>query len=331
MADLPKDRVEPSPPFTYCGVNLFGLWYVKGTQTLWLAFHLYGLPSHLPRSLQYHGNSFVPERTAKICLQRRPIRQLRADQGSNFIGARRELREALNEMDQDKIKSDLLKRNCDWIEFNFNAPKASHMGGVWERQIRTIRSVLPVLLERNGSQLYDKALRTFMCEAEAVVNSRPLITDNMTSSVSPEALTPNHLLTMKTKIILPPLGVFQDADKYSRKQWRHVPHLTNEFWTCWRKEFLHALQEWQKWVRPLRNMQIGDIVLVKDDNTPRNQWQLARVTEAQRGNDGLVRKVNLAVGDRHLATSGKRTTRKKLFSIVFLLVSMTGRVNPKAS
>ena len=35
-------------------------------------------------------------------------------------------------MDQDKIKSDLLKRNCDWIEFNFNAPKASHMGGVWE-------------------------------------------------------------------------------------------------------------------------------------------------------------------------------------------------------
>ena len=68
MADLPKDRVEPSPPFTYCGVNLFGLWYVKGTQTLWLAVHLYGLPSHPPRSLQYHGNRFIPERTAKIYL-----------------------------------------------------------------------------------------------------------------------------------------------------------------------------------------------------------------------------------------------------------------------
>ena len=210
-------------------------------------------------------------------------------------------------MDQDKIKSDLLKKNCDWIEFNFNAPKGSHMGGVWERQIRTVRSVLAALLEKNGSQLNDKALRTFMCEAEAVVNSRPLTTDNTTSSVSPEALTPNHLLTMKTKIILPPLGVFQDADKYSRKQWRCVQHLTNEFWTCWRKEFLHALQEWQKWVRPLRNMQIGDIVLVKDDNTPHDQWQLARMTEAQRGNDGLVRKVNFAVGDRQLSTSGKRT------------------------
>ncbi len=86
-----------------------------------------------------------------------------------------------------------------------------------------------------------------------------------------------------------------------------VQHLTNEFWTRWRKEFLHALQERQKWVSSRRNMQIGDIVLVKDDNTPCNQWQLARVTEAQRGNDGLVRKVNLAIGDRQLTASGKRT------------------------
>ena len=29
MTDLPKEREEPSPPFTYCGVDLFGPWYVK--------------------------------------------------------------------------------------------------------------------------------------------------------------------------------------------------------------------------------------------------------------------------------------------------------------
>ena len=181
------------------------------------------------------------------------------------------------------------------------------MGGVWERQIRTVRSVLTALLEKNGSQLNDEALRTFMCKAEAVVNSRPLTTDNTKSSVSSEALAPNHPLTMKTKIILPPPRVFQDADKYSRKQWRRVQHLTNEFWTRCRKEFLHALQERQKWVRPRRNMQTGDVVLVKDDNTPRNQWQLARVTEAQRGNDGLVRKLNLEVEDHQLSARGTRT------------------------
>ena len=166
-------------------------------------------------------------------------------------------------MDQDKIKSDLLKMNCDWIEFKFNAPTASHMGGVWERQIRTVRSVLSALLKKNGSQLNDEALRTFICEAEAVTNSRPLTTDNTTSPVSLEAFTPNHLLTTKTKVILPPPppppppGAFQEADQYSRKQWRRIQHLTNEFWTRWRKEFLHALQERQKWVRPRGNLQMG--------------------------------------------------------------------------
>ena len=144
---------------------------------------------------------------------------------------RGELREALDKMDQSKINSTLTKLNCDWIEFNFNAPSASHMGGVWERQIRTVRSVLSALLKKNGSQLNDEGLRTFMCEAEAVINSHPLTTDNITSPISPEALTPNDPLTMKTKVVLPPPGVFQDADKYSQKQWQRVQHLTNEFWT----------------------------------------------------------------------------------------------------
>ena len=29
MADLPKSRVEPAPPFTYCGVDFFGPWHVQ--------------------------------------------------------------------------------------------------------------------------------------------------------------------------------------------------------------------------------------------------------------------------------------------------------------
>ena len=77
--------------------------------------------------------------------RRGPVRQLRSDQGTNFVGARRELLEALNEMDQEKIKSSLLKEQCDWITFKMNVPSASHMGGVWERQIRTVRNVLSSL------------------------------------------------------------------------------------------------------------------------------------------------------------------------------------------
>ena len=82
--------------------------------------------------------------------------------------------EAINEMDHQQIKSSLLKEQQDWITYKMNVPSASHMGGAWERQIRTVRNVLSSLLQHNAEQLDDESLRTLMCEEEAIVNSRPL-------------------------------------------------------------------------------------------------------------------------------------------------------------
>ena len=87
-----------------------------------------------------------------------------------------------------------------------NVPSASHMGGAWERQILTVRKILGSLMDQGGSQLDDETLRTLMCEAAATVNSRPLTVDNLNDPTSLEPLTPNHLLTMKSKLILPPPG-----------------------------------------------------------------------------------------------------------------------------
>ena len=82
------------------------------------------------------------------------------------------------------------------------------MGGSWERLIRTVRSVLSVLLQEHGSQLDDEALRTLMTEAENVINSCPLTVENLSDHESPEPLTPNHLLTSKTEVVLPHLVVW---------------------------------------------------------------------------------------------------------------------------
>ena len=130
-----------------------------------------------------------------------------------------------------------------------NVPAASHMGGVWERQIRTVRSVLFSLLASNGSQLDDESLRTLMCEVESIVNSQPLTVNQLADPDSPAPLTPNHLLTMKSKVLLAPPGTFEPADIYACRRWRRVQHLANEFWSRWRKEFLLSLQERQKWSR----------------------------------------------------------------------------------
>ena len=116
------------------------------------------------------------------------------------------------------------------------------MEGSWERQIRTVRNVLASLLEEAGHQLDDECFPSLLKEVQAVVNSRALALNDMSSPDSPELLTCNHLLTMKSKVLMPPPGVFLREDLYLRRRWRRVQHLANVFWDRWRKEFLYTLQ-----------------------------------------------------------------------------------------
>ena len=136
-----------------------------------------------------------------------------------------------------------------------NVSSASHMGGSWERHIRTVRSIISSLLDEAGLQLNDESLRTLMCEAPAIANSRPLAVDNLYDVISLEPLTPKYLLTLKLKVILPPPSEFLRADVYARRRWRRVQHLANEIWTHWKKEFLQTLHLRTKWVQPKRDLQ----------------------------------------------------------------------------
>ncbi len=140
----------------------------------------------------------------------------------------------------------------------------------------------------HGTQLDAESLRTLTCEAESIVNSRSLTTDNLTSPYGTDPHTPNHLLTIKWRVLLPPPGEFQQAYIYHVKRWRRVQYLVDQFWLRWRKEFMLSLQPRQKLVHPQRNIQAGDIVLIKEEIAPRNCWHTARVTEAYASDDGLV-------------------------------------------
>lgn len=77
-------------------------------------------------------------------------------------------------MSKGQIRQFLLQKGCDYFTFKTNVPNASHMGGVCERQIRTVRNVLSTLIRDQGTQLDDESLRTLMSEAAVIVNSRPL-------------------------------------------------------------------------------------------------------------------------------------------------------------
>ena len=166
---------------------------------------------------------------------------------------------------------------------------------------------------KHGRQLNDESLRTLMVEAEAIVNSRPLTIDDSSAPDSLKALTPSQLLTMKSKHVLPPPGSFQRADVYSRRQWRRVQHLANEFWEQWRRSYLQSLQTRQKWTSSHRNLQVDDVVILQDDDVPRNRWPLARVSEVYPDENGHVRKVRVAVANPSIDPQGKHKKSLTLF------------------
>ena len=236
MAETPEDILEPAAPSSYCEVDYFGPFMIKerssGVKRYVVLFTCMASRSvHLETANSLETSSFINALT-RFLSRRGPVRQLRSDHGTNFIGARNELIAAISEMDQDKIQKYLLDNEG---KLKLNVPHSSHMGGSWERQIQTVRYALEHLLIQSGTQLDDEAFKTSMIEVESIVNSKPLNIDNLCSADVLEPLTPNHLLAMKPNVLLPPPGNF-------RKRWRRVQYLANKFWLRWRMEYIHLLQ-----------------------------------------------------------------------------------------
>ena len=77
------------------------------------------------------------------------------------------------------------------------------------------------------------------------------------------------------------------------RHWRHDQYLADQFWKHWTNEYLPSLQLRQKWLESHRNLRVGDIVLVAQENTPRKNWPLGRVTAVFLGRDDAVRSVEI--------------------------------------
>ena len=134
-----------------------------------------------------------------------------------------------------------------------------------------------------------------MAETEAVINSLPLTVETINEGQGFKPLSPNNLLTTKSKVVMPPPGVFQRPDLYCRQRWRRVQHITNEFWCRCHKEFVHTLQEKQKWTTKKWNLRINNTVLLKED-APRNQWTLCKIIKTNSDDQGIARSVTLLLG-----------------------------------
>ena len=74
----------------------------------------------------------------------------------------------------------------------------------------------------------------------------------------------------------------------------------------------------KKWTTPQKNLEEGDIVILKDEGVPRNSWTLARVEATYPDADGYVRKVKVAVADRS-RQSGASHYERPIHGLILLL------------
>ncbi|CAG7828334.1 unnamed protein product, partial [Allacma fusca] len=180
-----------------------------------------------------------------------------SDNGTNFRGADKELQRALSELDTSKIQQTFAGKGMTW---KFNPPSSPHMGGVWERMIKSVKTALSVTLKEQAPK--EDVLITLFMEAEFIINNRPL-THVSVDPTDPECLTPNHFLIGR-KLGPNVAGKFGEGSFNLRSQWRLVQELTEKLWTRWVKEYLPTLTRRTKWFQHSSPIKVGDIVVIVD-------------------------------------------------------------------
>ena len=221
MAELPKVRLKPyQPPFASTGVDYFGPLHAKrgrGTVKRYRCIFvcMTSRAVHLEQAQSLETDAFIMV-LRRFLNTRGKVKQVRSDNGTNFISAERELREAIYQWNHRQIEDELRDRDCEWV---FHPPGASHMSGIWVRLIR--RSMKRSMKAILGERLVDEdVLRTVLSEAQGIANSRHLC-PNSEDVRDMEAITPNHLLLQKPPVMTLSPGHFDDADlicsrKFSR-------------------------------------------------------------------------------------------------------------------
>ena len=162
------------------------------------------------------------------------LKMIWSNNGTNFISAEKELRRSINNWKKETIQNEMISKEIEWeicpiSKWRFQPPAASHMSGVWEGLIRSVRRAMKAVLGHPHTFLSHEALCTLFAEVVAILNSRPLCASRGDPN-DLEPLTPNHLRLQRRTLAIPP-GVFSKEDLHSQKQWRRAQFLANCFWS----------------------------------------------------------------------------------------------------
>ncbi|CAK9798648.1 hypothetical protein ANTPLA_LOCUS1714 [Anthophora plagiata] len=210
-----------------------------------------------------------------------------SDNGTNFVGADREMSKAHRAAIRDP--NFLNSTASDGIAWHFIPPSAPHFGGLWEAGVRSVKIHLSRVL--GDRTLTFEELYTLICRIEACLNSRPLapLSDSLDDY---ECLTPGHFL-IGSAINVNPEPSLLDLNENRLSRWQLVRQTTERFWRLWQSDYVNTLQQRSKWRLPHTPVTIGQMVLLRNPNLPPGKWELGRVIRCHPGSDGLTRIVTI--------------------------------------
>ena len=280
---LPHYRVNVQFPFSSTGVDYLGPLFVKNifkndTDELFKVYVvLYTCASsravYLDLVPDAFSRSFI--KSLKRFISRHGIPKLFiSDNARNFIS--------------QELKDYISYLNLEWEYILESSP---WWGGFWERLVQMVKRCMRKVLKK--SKLTYEELETIVVEIEGILNTRPLcyIYDDSTDPV----ITPSHLIYGRNILTRIPSNETHEKD-YSKRA-KYIQRLTEQFWKQWASNYLTELRERHKncFKGPTRTIEIGEIVLIKEELVPRNKWKMGLVEQLHVGKDNHVRGCSLKV------------------------------------
>ena len=291
MSPLPRARVEGGQRlFTVVGTDFMGPILTKCQRNSLKRYCciftcLASRATHLEIAYDLTTGSFLMALRRFLSARGSSTKTIYCDNGTNFIGARSELKRGLERLRRREICNELSPRG---IAFRHSPPLASHQGGVWEAILRLVRKAMDaVLTDKYYRKLSDEGLWTLLKEIEYMLNCRPLTR----VSSDPEDFRALSPMTLLNGCIDPqlPSDVFVNSDGL-RASYRASQMQADLFWQRWRLEYLSMLQKRHKWIVPRDNIRPNSLVLLKEEDVPRNSWPKGVVVSVIPDRDGICRR-----------------------------------------
>ncbi|XP_066141168.1 uncharacterized protein [Euwallacea fornicatus] len=295
MGELPISRVTPSRPFSSVAVDYAGPFELKDGKTrsrktikgyICIFVCLAIKAVHIEVVTDLTSDGFLS--MLKRFVSRRGLCSfIYSDNATNFVGCNNELRAIQNIVRSSPLQNFLTNSNIKW---QFMPARSPHWGGLHEAAVKSCKHHLKRVL--NGSRFHYEEFYTITTQIEAILNSRPLIP--MSSDPNDlKAFTPAHFLIGQELTAIPERDRTDDKVNFN-KRYQHLQIIGQHFWSRWRKEYLHQLQTRNKWqIQPNHDVQVGALVLLKEDHAPSLCWPLGRITAVHPGPDNIVRVVSV--------------------------------------